>query len=307
MKPLITFRPGLFMALGLLASFSSQQARANSEMRDWALLDGGRFRAEIEEVNEAENHIRLRKEDGTDLLLPIDEFSTLDRAWILEWQEIAEELEDSVKKLGGRIEHFEGKGPTMTTGFNVYHPSGGLQPGEQRPLMILFDPGGKAMRYLLRHMEAAEEVKMTIVTCDVFRNGMQRGEARRRFKEVLPIIQATIPHDPARLFLGGTSGGALRSFNLSAAFPEIPWAGVYSNGGWLGGKENREDTPFPAMRVVMVNGDKDHAANSWMDADAVALRQKGSTISVMAFEGGHQVPPPSVQAKAFKWLLGQLE
>ena len=48
-------------------------------------------------------------------------------------------------------------------------------------------------------------------------------------------------------------------------------------------------------------------ANQWMDGDCNVLKNRGITIPVMAFEGGHQIPPVSVQAKAFKWLLKELE
>lgn len=54
---------------------------------------------------------------------------------------------------------------------------------------------------------------------------------------------------------------------------------------------------------AMVNGDKDHGANSIIDRDTAWLQSRGCIVSVHAFEGGHQMPPPSVMTKALRWLL----
>ena len=53
----------------------------------------------------------------------------------------------------------------------------------------------------------------------------------------------------------------------------------------------------------MVNGDKDMGANRWIDPDTARLQQAGGIVSIHAFEGGHQLAPPSVMAKAFRWLI----
>ena len=62
------------------------------------------------------------------------------------------------------------------------------------------------------------------------------------------------------------------------------------------------DLPYPRMRVAMVNGDKDHA-NRRIPKDTEVLQRAGSVISVHAFEGGHQMPPPTVLTKALRGLL----
>ncbi|MBC7980523.1 MAG: hypothetical protein H7Y36_08175, partial [Armatimonadetes bacterium] len=122
-----------------------------------------------------------------------------------------------------------------------------------------------------------------------------------RFTALLPQIEATVPHDENRMFMGGVSGGAWRSYHYSAQVPR-PWAGIFADGGWLGGRIYYH-LPYPRMRVAMVNGDKDTAANRYVDPDTTRLQQSGCVVSVHAFEGGHQLAPPSVQEKALRWLL----
>lgn len=279
--------------------------RANQNIRGWQTADGKRFQAEIISVDESQKSVVLRRDNGVEAVFRAEEFSSIDRAWLLEWTELAEELGAMVGKLGGRMVSHEGKGARYTTPFHIYHPSGRHGAGEKTPLLVLFDPGGHAKRYLLRHMEAAETANMTIVACEVFKNHMDEKESNARFAELFPIISEAVPHDEKRRFMGGTSGGSWRAFNLSNEFPQWKWAGIYSNCGWLGGAKNIRDS-YPAMRVVMVNGDKDRGANRWADSDAEVLKRHQCEIAVMAFEGGHQIPPASVQIKAFKWLLGEM-
>jgi len=95
----------------------------------------------------------------------------------------------------------------------------------------------------------------------------------------------------------------MRAYHYAVHMPR-PWAGIFAAGGWLGG-EKYYHLPFPPMRVAMVNGDKDHA-NRMIEPDSARLQQAGCVVSVHAFEGGHQLAPPSVQEKALRWLLEEV-
>lgn len=281
-------------------------AQANSDMRDWTFAEGSPLRAELTEYNEKTGEILLRKEDKTVLKFQRDDLSTVDKAWLLQWVEYKEEMEAIVQKLGGSIEKMTGTGK-FTTEYSVYHPSGST-PGAQLPLLILFHPGGNGHRDILRYVEAADAVKMTLVSCETFQNSGDNAEVEaaylERFKELLPQIEQAVPHDPKRVFMGGISGGGWRAYHYSAQI-DRPWAGIFANCSWVGDKKYW-DLPYPKMRVVMVDGDKDYGRYS-IEKDVEVIRKSGSEISVQAFEGGHQVAPPSVMTKSFKWLLGEIE
>lgn len=294
--PIVWMVAFLCLACGRLA--------ANSELRDWNFENGDTFHAQIQSVDEKAEKLVLRSEKGEERSLTFGDLSKLDRAWVLEWIEMNEEMAEKVKELGGRLERFEGKGVKHTTAFYVYHPSGEVKPEAPRPMMVLFDPSGNPVRYLLRHIEAAENAKMTLVSCEYFRNKRDFAEAFSRFEDVIAVIRPSVPHDANRLLLGGTSGGAWYAFAIAAQFPDIKISGVYTNGGWLG-PSPQNDRPYPACRVAMVNGDKDVAVNNTVDDVSGILQKRGCTVSLFAFEGGHQIPPPSVQTKAFRWLIGE--
>lgn len=299
----MNFRLSIFTATcGIL--FSSF-ACANSDMRQWQLTAQREVKAEIVSFDEEKGAVVLRTEDKTLLNFAHADFTTSEQAWLLEWLEYKEEKEAMVAKLGGKIDRHTGTGK-YTTEYSVYHPSGSA-PATKLPLMILFHPGGNGHRDILRYVEAAEAVKMTLVSCETFQNSGDNpkieDEYLKRFRELLPQIEETVPHDPAKIFMGGNSGGGWRSYHYSAQV-ERPWAGIYSNCGWLG-DEKYLGLPYPKMRVTMVNGDKDYGR--WtMDRDTKILVGRGAEVSIVAFEGGHQVAPPSVMTKAFRWLLGEV-
>lgn len=284
-------------------------AMANTEMRQWKLADGSSLRAEILGFNEATGEIELRGEDKSLTKIKRDALSTPDKAWLLQWVEFQEETEALVGKLGGNITKKTGTGK-FTTEYSVYRPSG-TSPDAKLPLMIIFHPGGNGHRDILRYVEAADSVKMALVSCETFQNGKnnkedmaQEAEFLERFKELLPQIEAAVPHDPAKVFMGGLSGGGWRAFHYSAQV-DRPWAGIYSNCAWVGDK-TWWDLPYPKMRVAFLNGDRDYGRNT-NENDIKVIQKSGSDISFQMFEGGHQAAPPAVMTKAFRWLLGEIE
>ncbi len=281
---------------------------ANSDERTWILADGRTFRAELVRYDEAARRVTLRFKDTESRDHAFDEFGVMDQAWLTEWVELEDDLNALVGELGGKLSHLVTTGEQPTDLF-VYEPSSALAAGAPPPpALILFHPGGKAARYVKSHMEAAEKSGLLLVACGSFRNTADtpalEAEMLERFREVFPQILARVRLDPARIFMGGTSGGAWRAYHYSAQVSH-PWAGIYANVGWLGGVKYY-GLPYPSgMRVAMVNGNLDVAANQWVDRDGAVLKNAGNHVGVFAFEGGHQVPPPLHQFIAFEWLLGR--
>lgn len=295
------------LCLFFVGVLSAVCLRANSDERTWILADGVTFRAELVRYEEAAGKVVLLFNDTDERIYPIDRFGTMDRAWLAEWAETEDDLAALVSTLGGTISHVVTTG-SYPTDLYVYTPSSALATDAPAPpALILFSPAGKASRFVQLHMEAAERSGLLLVACAQFRNtggnAALETEMSARFAEVFPQILSRIRIDSKRVFLGGTSGGAKRAYLYAARFSH-PWAGIYANGGWLGGKKYY-DLPYPALRVAMVNGNLDTGANPWVDRDGEVLKRAGGTIGVFAFEGGHQVPPPLHQHMAFEWLLGR--
>ena len=280
-------------------------AIANDQMRNWTFASGEKIQAEITDFDETTRIVTLQSSEGKTLKLDESKFTTIDRAWILQWVEQYEEAQARLTKIGGTITRYTTTGAFATT-YSVYVPATEPDANNAKPpLLFLFHPGGHGGRVIYRYIETAAALGVTLVSFDHFKNTgnnpEREAEMLQRFTAILPQIEAAVPHDEKRMFMGGTSGGAWRSYHYSAQVPR-PWAGILASGGWLGG-EQWYDLPYPRMRVAMVNGDKDYAAIGVMKKDTEILHRTNSVVSVHAFEGGHQMPPPSVLTKALRWLL----
>jgi predicted esterase len=297
--------PSLFGLLSLLLILCGPLA-ANSEVRGWTMKNGESMEAEILSVDEKNRTLILRNEKGDELPFSFDDLGMTDNAWVMEWLDMNEELAAKVKELGGTLNRFEGQGAKFKTGYYVYHPSGEVDPSKPRPLLFLIDPSGNPMRYLLRHIEAAEQTKFIVVSAEYFRNRRTLEEMFVRFDDLIPVFDKDVAYNPQALYLGGTSGGAWAAFNTASRLENRKVAGIYSNVGWLG-PDPSEDTAYPACRVAMVNGNKDFAVAHEAHTVTRVLQKRGCTVSLFAFEGGHQIPPVSVQVKSFRWLLGETE
>ena len=286
---------------------SIRTASANTDNRHWTLASGEKLTAILEAYEPGQDVVSLKLgEDGGKREFKLADFSTVDRAWLTEWAQIADELELVMQNSKGAFEHYQSQGQ-YNTDFYVYYP-GKFTMESRLPMFLMFHHSGKGARYNKQFIEAAEAAGVIIVTFDTFRNttGDKTGdELLARLKELLPRIEQLVPHDPAKVFLGGVSGGAMAAYGYSAEV-ERPWAGIFANGGWLGGTKKRFEMPYPSgMRIAMVNGKDDAAANAWVDNDKAVLTGKGCEVKVFSFQGAHQDAPPMAQLKAFLWLLGE--
>lgn len=294
----------VIVAFALLTFFTS----ANTDNRKWVLKSGSTLQAELVSFDEETQIVTLLENDRDEKQLPFDSFREVDKAWLLEWLNISDEINNMAESLGGSLEHHR-VSAQFETDLYVYHPA--LAEGtveEDRPVMILFNAGAKALRYMKRHLESAEESDMLLICCGQFRNTGDDIEKEsaflERFREVFPAICNHFRFNKDLVFMGGNSGGAWRAYHYSA-WIEYPWAGIYANGGWLGGEKYFEEDYADGMKVAMVNGNVDHAANHWVEQDSAILQQHQADIAIISFEGGHQVPPTKTITKAFRWLIDE--
>jgi hypothetical protein len=292
------------LSFSLIMTLCVVSAWANTDERVWTFKSSQTLRAAQQSYDSESGEIVLLINDKEERLIKFEDLSPIDQAWLIEWNQIEQEMDILIDMLGGSFEHYVAEGE-FTTDFYVYYPTV-CEMNKNRPMLILFNAGGKAARYLKQFVEAAELQGIVTVACSEFyntKNDEGDPEMLKRFQELLPIIEATVPHDPERVFMGGNSGGAMRAYNYTAQV-DRPWAGVYANAGWMGGYDYY-DWPYPSgMRIAMVNGNNDHA-NRWLERDWKLLGSKGNKVVLFSFDGGHQSAPPKSRSKALEWLINE--
>jgi len=290
------------LALAVLFLFSSS-GWCNTDSRNWTLATGEVFYAELVKYDITNNIAVLRINEKEEKTYKLEDFSAIDGAWLLEWSRVSADLAKLSKQMKGDFSHYQLQGK-YTTDYYVYTP-GKYKETKELPLLFLFHPGGKGARYVQSYMQTAEKLSIIIVSSDSFRNSHDDNEEAKMleiFKELLTDVEKNVPCDKKQMYMGGSSGGAMRAYTYSAQV-DHGWAGIYANGGWLGGSKYY-DLPYRnGMRVAMQNGHNDHAANHWIKPDEKILAARGCIINLFAFEGGHQAPPADAQVEALKWLI----
>lgn len=189
--------------------------------------------------------------------------------------------------------------------YHVYLPTSFEPSSDPPPILVAFSPGGEGKKLLEQLQPAAESAGWLLVGCDELRNGMQDETLEVEMEdEVLDDLFKNVPHDPARVYLGGFSGGAMRAYGITARRSE-PYAGILAYGGWLGGPDYQDKSYRKNMSVAMLTGTRDLGASGWVPIDTRTLRKRNCAVKHYSFVGGHQVAPPAVTEMAIGWLNEQ--
>jgi len=293
---------GIAFVIAILSLSSSSFART------WTSVDGRTLEADLVEYDAGAETVKIKRKDGQEFTLKKNTLSEADIAHLdaLEAERLA-----ALKAAAAKAKTLAGATTSHVSGgdhkvpFHVYFPKG-YDGSKKLPMLILFSPGGGGKGILNPFKEPADKMGWVLVGCDKFKNGMDSDLGDAMFAELLPEIEETVEHDSEYLYLGGFSGGAMRSFDYSARF-ERPWKGIVACGGWLGGPENSDQKYAEKMAVAIVNGVDDKAANSWIDRDTDVLKKHRCKVEVFECPGGHVIAPPEILLKAMKWIEEEQE
>ncbi len=280
---------------------------ANTDSRVWTMENKEIIYAELVHYDPANKTARLHK-NNVYTEYKLSEFSVVDQAWLKEWAEVSAELGEISEQMEGEFSHYQTEG-VYKADFYVYTPKL-YETNKNLPILFLFHPSGKGIRYVQRMMQSAEALGIIVASTDAFRNTgkvwAQEDQAMlEAFQEIWNDIESYIPHDKNNIYLGGTSGGAMAAYQYSGKFKR-KWTGIWANGGWLGGPKYYNWKYGKNMRIAMVNGNTDYV-NKWVKSDTKVFEKNNCEVKLFSFEGGHAIPGPMTQFKSLMWLLGRSE
>ena len=177
------------LSFSLIITTCITSAWANTDERGWTFKSGQKLRAAQLSYDSETGAIILLINNKEERVIKFDDLSPIDQAWLVEWNQIEQEMDILIDTLGGHFEHYVAEGE-FTTDFYVYYPTV-CETYKNRPMLILFNAGGKAGRYLKTFVEAAELHGIVTVACAEFYNTIDDEsdpEMLKRFQELLPII-----------------------------------------------------------------------------------------------------------------------
>jgi predicted esterase len=183
--------------------------------------------------------------------------------------------------------------PSQT--YAVYLPTT-YQPGQHRPLLLVFDPrrGGATAAELFR--APAEQYGWIVASSNDTRSDETWGPNEIAVKAMLPDVLQRFSPDPRRIYATGFSGGAMVAWWLAQRTTGI--AGIIACSGRLADPHDADHVSFDWFGTA---GDRDFNYGETRLIDA-KLDEIHAQHRAVIFEGTHSWAPKEVLAEAVGWL-----
>jgi dienelactone hydrolase len=184
--------------------------------------------------------------------------------------------------------------PTQT--YTLYLPST-YETSRKWPLLLVFDPGGRAARAAEVFREAAERFGWIIAASENSRNGPWE-PTLRAVNAMWPALLGGYAVDERRVYTAGHSGGATVAWLVAQQTGQI--AGVIASG-----------QPNPESQITKAKekrfawfGAAGHSDFNFLQVKNIdaALADSTSPHRVDFFDGGHQWPPTEITFRALGWM-----
>lgn len=196
---------------------------------------------------------------------------------------------------GVLVEHVSCPNDATQT-YTLYLPST-YQTTRNWPLLLVFDPGGRAARAAEVFREAAERFGWIIAASENSRNGPWE-PTLRAVNAMWPALLGGYAVDERRVYTAGHSGGATVAWLVAQQTGQI--AGVIASG-----------QPNPESQITKAKerrfawfGAAGHSDFNFLQVKniAAALADSTSPHRVDFFDGGHQWPPTEITFRALGWM-----
>ncbi len=182
--------------------------------------------------------------------------------------------------------------PTQT--YTLYLPST-YQATHKWPLLLVFDPGGRAARAAEVFKEAAERFGWIIAASENSRNGPWE-PTLRAVNAMWPALLGGYAVDERRVYAAGHSGGATVAWMIALQTGQI--AGTIVSGQPNPQTEQNKAKPFSWFGMA------GHTDFNFMEVRKIddQLSRTAAAHRVEFFDGGHQWPPTELTMRAFGWM-----
>ncbi len=182
--------------------------------------------------------------------------------------------------------------PTQT--YTLYLPTK-YEPTRKWPLLLVFDPGGRAARAAEVFRQAAERFGWIVAASENSRNGPWE-PTLRAINAMWPALLGGYSVDERRVYAAGHSGGATVAWLLANQTGQI--AGVIVSGQPDPQSEQIKAKPFAWFGMA------GHADFNLIEVKRIneQLTRTSLPHRMEFFDGGHQWPPADLVARAFGWM-----
>lgn len=286
------------------------RADAEEELVDWTRTkDGATIQARFTDYDEGEGQVTVAIASGKSRKLPFESLSQEHQERVLRIMAERAKIEEAASV--GHYESVEIDSDGVKHTLHLYKPAGyseGAKSNDNRPIVCLFDSGGRSKRLMERFTPAADELGWLVAGFDAYSNQRLKKLKHKRVREItqdaMEQVEELLEFDKKRIVYGGTSGGGFWSYQCSTYLTRRT-AGIISCGGWMA---KQYDLDYPRrMAVAIINGDKDDRAKPFEEPVMEVINRKRGTSKIFRFDGGHQTPPKEQVTEAMRWIHAEKE
>ena len=183
--------------------------------------------------------------------------------------------------------------PTQT--YTLYLPTS--YPGERRrPLLLVFDPRGRAHQAAELSRPAAEQYGWIVVSPNDTRSDGPMEPNIKAMNALWPEALSRFASNPRRIYVAGFSGGAHLGWILAEATGRV--AGVIASGGRVIDRVEDGKAVFASFAAA---GDLDFNWRGTREVDRL-FAARGAPHRLEFFAGPHQWMPESLARQAVAWI-----
>jgi poly(3-hydroxybutyrate) depolymerase len=164
----------------------------------------------------------------------------------------------------------------------VYAPESASGP---RPLLLLFDPSGRAGSIVRRYMPAAQRKGCIVAASTHVRNGSADDDDERELLSLLETLRSQYPVDAQRVYTAGFSGGGCGAYRLAIVRRDVVRGAIVEcghMGPWreVGGQARSDSAFYLFTRSTDMNRAATHEL-------AGVMRAAGCRTELAEQPGGH--------------------
>ena len=188
----------------------------------------------------------------------------------------------ALKTSSGIIDKSCSLDPTIQ--FSYYLPKS-YSEGKKYPILLLFDPQGDAHYALEKYRSVADQFEFVLMSTNAIKNGLDGETAGHVMQTLLGSISSQLPANPARVYVGGFSGGARYAAMLAMSGSGIQGLMVAGAGFPIENWKNLS----PSVVIAAAN-DGDMNLSEILALADIKDREQRSRLLLMRDNGIHEWP-----------------
>jgi hypothetical protein len=197
---------------------------------------------------------------------------------------------------------YQGKGLNPKTSYIVYIPDK-LDMKKRHPWILALSPDGNGAAAVSAMRQGCDDNGWILIASNNSKNGVSCTISDPLLLDTINTSIRTLAVDPANLYTGGLSGGAMVSHYLITRHPQL-FKGAVINCGMISRDWGKELGYPSGKNIVFMTNPQDFRYKE-IAADFQYVTSHGCNARWLEFPGGHRWAPPQSYSAAFKWLNQQ--